>query len=266
MYSFLYYPSLFLLIYLLTTLFFFAMNAFLPHPPRLLGFIARSLAAYATLIICAAYGTFACLALRIFNLHYRYGLWTTSSAFKWISLFVMGVRFKILDDGRALLDGPRPMVIIGNHQTELDILFLGEIWPQYCSVTAKESLKYVPFLGWFMALSGTVFINRVDRSQAMKAFEGAATRMRDLKQNVFIFPEGTRSYTAEPVLLPFKKGAFHLAVQAGVDILPVVAENYSKVLNVERRQFGTGTIRIKGMSALFPLLPGYLLLTPADQH
>jgi lysophosphatidate acyltransferase len=138
------------------------------------------------------------------------------------------------------------MVIIGNHQTELDVLLLGSVFPKYCSVTAKKSLARVPFLGWFMSLSGTVFIDRVDRSQAMKAFEGAAREMKEHRQNVFIFPEGTRSYAREPVLLPFKKGAFHLAVQAGVDICAVVAENYSRVLDVEARRFVPGTIRVKG--------------------
>lgn len=113
-------------------------------------------------------------------------------------------------------------------------------------MTAKKSLAKVPFLGWFMSLSGTVFIDRVDRSQAMKAFEGAAREMREHRQNVFIFPEGTRSYAREPVMLPFKKGAFHLAVQAGVEICPVVAENYSRVLDVRAKRFVSGVIRVKG--------------------
>jgi lysophosphatidate acyltransferase len=160
--------------------------------------------------------------------------------------YATGVTFSISPADRLLLDSKRPVVIIGNHQSELDVLLLGQMFPKYTSVTAKKSLRNVPFLGWFMTLSGTVFIDRVDRSQAMKAFEGAAKEMREHRQSVFIFPEGTRSYAEKPVLLPFKKGAFHLAVQAGVDILPVVAENYSRVLNVKARTFNSGTIRVKG--------------------
>ena len=158
----------------------------------------------------------------------------------------MGIKFDILDNGEEILISNRPAVFILNHQTELDVLLLGWIWPKHCSVTAKKSLAKVPFLGWFMTLSGTIFIDRVDRSQAMKAFEGAATAMKENKQSVLIFPEGTRSYSAEPMLLPFKKGAFHLAVQAGVPIVPIVAENYSSVLNVKARRFNSGTIRVKG--------------------
>lgn len=245
MHAFIFYTLVTLLVYALTTIVFLVLHIFIPSVP-LLGFIFRCLAAYGSLIACSFYGTIASFFLRLLNLHYAYGQWTTAKSFELVGQYTIGVRFEILDDGKQLLKSKRPLVIIGNHQTELDILFLASIWPQHCSVSAKKSLKWVPFLGWFMVLSGTVFIDRVHRSQAMRAFEGAAKAMRELGQSVFIFPEGTRSYAAEPMLLPFKKGAFHLAVQAGADILPVVAENYSKVLNVKARRFNSGSIRVKG--------------------
>ncbi|KPI39329.1 putative 1-acyl-sn-glycerol-3-phosphate acyltransferase [Cyphellophora attinorum] len=217
----------------------------MPRCPPIIGFIARCLSAYLSLILCAIYGTLACLLLRPFNLHFRYGQWTTAKAFKWVCAYTIGVRFVLSEEDEATLNRKRPYVIVANHQTELDILFLGAIWPQYCSVTSKKSLQKIPFLGWFMTLSGAVFIDRVDRTQALKAFEGAAGAMRKLRQSVLIFPEGTRSYSREPMLLPFKKGAFHLAVQAGVDVLPVVSENYSRVLDVKGLKFNGGEIRVK---------------------
>jgi lysophosphatidate acyltransferase len=224
----------------------------MPNPPPILGFIARSLSAYLTLITCATYGTLASAILKIMGLNYAYGQWTTAKAFKYLGAYTMGIKFDILDNGEEVLNSNRPAVFIVNHQTELDVLLLGWIWPKHCSVTAKKSLRNIPFLGWFMTLSGTVFIDRVDRSQAMKAFEGAATAMKEKRQSVLIFPEGTRSYSAEPMLLPFKKGAFHLAVQAGVPIVPIVAENYSNVLNIKARRFNSGTIRVKG-NVYFPV-------------
>lgn len=93
-----------------------------------------------------------------------------------------------------------------------------------------------------MALSKTVFIERKSRTQAVAAFDAAAQQMHTNKQSVYIFPEGTRSYAEEPIMLPFKKGAFHLAVQAQVPIVPVVVANYSAVLNVKRKIFRSGTI------------------------
>ena len=204
------------------------------------------MAAYISMLICAAYGTTASAMLKILGLHFKYAQWTTAKSFKWLCMYTIGVRFQILDNGEETLNNTRPAVFLVNHQTELDVLLLSWIWPKDCSVTAKKSLRNVPFLGWYMTLSGTIFIDRVDRNAAMKAFEGAATAMKERRQSVCIFPEGTRSYSAEPMLLPFKKGAFHLAVQAGVDIVPVVAENYSSVLNIRARRFEKGTIRVKG--------------------
>ncbi|EXJ89584.1 1-acyl-sn-glycerol-3-phosphate acyltransferase [Capronia epimyces CBS 606.96] len=247
------YVLYFLGFYTLTMLTCFALHAFLPNPPRILGFIARSMSAYLTLIVCAAYGTIASATLKVLGLHYTYAFWTVARAFKWLGMYTIGVKFDILDNGEDILNNNRPVVIIANHQTELDVGLLGWIWPKHCSITAKKSLRNIPFLGWFMTLAGAVFIDRVDRSQAIKAFEGAANAMREKKQSVVIFPEGTRSYSTTPMLLPFKKGAFHLAVQAGVPIVPVVAENYSHVLNVKARRFNSGTIRLTIVLVLDPI-------------
>ena len=70
--------------------------------------------------------------------------------------------------------------------------------------------------------------------------------MRQKRQSVFIFPEGTRSYAEGPEMGAFKKGAFHLAVKAGVDIVPVVAANYCGVLNVREQRFRAGCIPVTG--------------------
>jgi lysophosphatidate acyltransferase len=97
-----------------------------------------------------------------------------------------------------------------------------------------------------VALSKTVFIDRGNRETARAAFDGAAKHMVSERQSVFIFPEGTRSYSTQAELLPFKKGAFHLAIQAQVPIIPIVAANYSNVLNVKARIFNAGKIPVKG--------------------
>ncbi|KAL9085180.1 MAG: hypothetical protein Q9165_007711 [Trypethelium subeluteriae] len=97
-----------------------------------------------------------------------------------------------------------------------------------------------------VALSKTVFIDRGNRNNAMAAFEAAAQHMRSEQQSVYIFPEGTRSYTAKPEMLPFKKGAFHLAVKAQVPIVPIVVANYSNLLHLQSKRFNSGKIPVKG--------------------
>ncbi|KKZ63995.1 1-acyl-sn-glycerol-3-phosphate acyltransferase [[Emmonsia] crescens] len=229
--------------YLAITVSLFGLSLKVPRA----GFFARCLASYACLIACASYGVVTSIVLRLFG----YGglsQWTAGRSFKWAMRLCTGSHFEIISGAEHLTT--RPAVFISNHQTELDVLLLGTIFPPYCSVTAKKSLSRVPVLGWFMTLSGTVFIDRANRETAVKAFDGAAEQMRREKQSVFIFPEGTRSYSAEPVLLPFKKGAFHLAVKAGVDIVPLVVENYAHFLDVKKLRFEAGAIRVKVLPPL----------------
>jgi lysophosphatidate acyltransferase len=225
------------------TVFFYMLSLAIPFA----GFVARLLASYACLIACASYGVFISIVLRLVG----YGgiaQWAVARAFKWTMYLTTGVTF-VIEDPNNYLKTTRPAVFIGNHQTELDVLMLGHIFPQYCSVTAKKSLKNIPFLGWFMNLSGSIFIDRANSTSARTAMAGAAEEIQKRKQSVYMFPEGTRSYAKEPMMLPFKKGAFYLAVQAGVPIVPVVVANYSNVLYVQGYKFNAGTIPIKGRSS-----------------
>jgi lysophosphatidate acyltransferase len=219
-----------------------ALYALSPFVPRA-SFFARLIAAYLSLLFCAFYGVVVSLLLRPFGLHHS-AQYATARAFKYIMLVTCQISMEV-EDPENYLGKTRPAVFIGPHQSELDILILGGVFPTHCSVTAKRSLKNIPFLGWFMALSGTVFINRSNSKDARQAMEGAAKTMREWGQSVWMFPEGTRSYASEPELKPFKKGAFHLAVQAGVPVVPVVVANYADILDVKKRRFNAGKVLIK---------------------
>ena len=207
-------------------------------------FAARSIAAYLSLLVVASYGVVVSVLLRLVGRE-QIAQWATARAFKYLMSWSTGITF-VVEDPNKHLETIRPAVFLGNHQTELDVLMLGCMFPKYCSVTAKKSLKSWPFLGWFMTLSGTVFIDRKNSNDARQAMSGAASEMKDRKQSVYMFPEGTRSYSKEPTLLPFKKGAFHLAVQAGVPIVPVVVANYSHVLYIKDFTFKAGKVPVKG--------------------
>lgn len=67
-----------------------------------------------------------------------------------------------------------------------------------------------------------------------------------VQTNVWIFPEGTRGHEADISLLPFKKGAFYMAVQAGVPIVPVVISNYYDLYSAKEKRFDAGTLRCRG--------------------
>jgi len=228
-----------LLGYLALTVAMYALSFVIPKA----GFAARVLASYANLIVAAVFGVLSSIVLTLLG-YQQISQWATARFFHFTMYWTTGVCFTV-EDPKDILGTTRPAVFIGNHQTELDVLMLGAMFPKYCSVTAKSSLKKTPFLGWFMSLSGSIFIDRKNAKDAREAMKGAAEEIRAKKQSVYMFPEGTRSYAKDPTLLPFKKGAFHLAVQAGVPIVPVVVANYSHVLFVKNLLFRSGKIPIK---------------------
>ncbi|KAI9831606.1 MAG: 1-acylglycerol-3-phosphate O-acyltransferase [Phylliscum demangeonii] len=227
---------LFPLAYIAFTLLLFALSTVIP----ILAFYARLLASYLALAVCAAYGVVVSVLLRLAGCG-QISQWATGRCFKWVMGLTTGVRFVVVDGQEHLRC--RPAVFVSNHQT----------------VTAKKSLRKVPILGWFMSISKTVFIDRTNRQTAVAAFDGAAAVMRRDKQSVFIFAEGTRSYYREPDLLPFKKGAFHLAIQAQVPVVPIVVANYSHILDTQKKRFRAGSIPV----TVLPPLPT-VHLTPAD--
>lgn len=204
-------------------------------------FYVRFVAAVVTMCMASTYGVVASIVLRFLG-RKSLAQWTVARAFHMLLTPLVGIRFAVEDEDRLLT---RPAVFVSNHQSELDILALGRLFPKHCSVTAKKQLRTMPFLGWFMSLSGTVFIDRANRDSAVATFAGAVKQMKAESQSVWIFPEGTRSNSIDPEMLPFKKGFLHLAMQAGVPVVPVVVQNYSRIYNWKLKNFEAGTIRVK---------------------
>lgn len=155
---------------------------------------------------------------------------------------LVGIKFVV--EGEENFEKARPAVVLGNHQTAMDILYLGRIFPAQASIMAKRELQYAPLLGQFMRLSGAVFVDRKNLKDSIKQLQQVGETMHKKKLSLWIFPEGTRSGLATPDLLPFKKGPFHLAIQAKVPVVPVVCENYNRLFDSKSR-FESGTIRIK---------------------
>jgi lysophosphatidate acyltransferase len=112
----------------------------------------------------------------------------------------------------------------------------------------KKELQWTPLLGQYMTLSGAVFVDRGNNARAVSSLRAAAERMRSESMALWMFPEGTRSMREQPDLLPFKKGAFHLAVQAGVPIVPIVCENYWHLYR--KNVFESGTLKLRGKTTL----------------
>uniref|UniRef100_A0A1A8K6X1 1-acyl-sn-glycerol-3-phosphate acyltransferase n=4 Tax=Nothobranchius TaxID=28779 RepID=A0A1A8K6X1_NOTKU len=155
--------------------------------------------------------------------------------------YLLGLRIEV--SGWEHLQTEGPYVIISNHQSSLDVLGLMEILPDRCTTIAKKELVYAGTVGLICWLGGIVFINRKKTSDAKSVMAEAAKTMLDEQIRLWVFPEGTRNQNGD--LLPFKKGAFHLAVQAQVPIIPVVFSSYGNFYLRKEKQFKSGTIKLK---------------------
>ncbi|XP_063066946.1 1-acyl-sn-glycerol-3-phosphate acyltransferase beta [Engraulis encrasicolus] len=155
--------------------------------------------------------------------------------------YFLGLRYDV--SGWEHLQTEGPYVIISNHQSSLDVLGMMEVLPDRCSMIAKKELIYAGTVGLVCWLGGIVFINRKKTSDAKSVMADAAKTMLDEKIRLWVFPEGTRNQKGD--LLPFKKGAFHLAVQAQAPIIPIVFSSYSNFYLRKEKEFKSGTITLK---------------------
>jgi 1-acyl-sn-glycerol-3-phosphate acyltransferase len=159
----------------------------------------------------------------------------------WARLVLMGAGVKIESDVRASLARDEPAVFVANHQNELDIVTLLAGIPHPFGFMAKAELRRVPVLGSVLKRTACLFVDRSDARRAVQSIHEAAARIRE-GNSVLVFCEGARSFS--PQLQPFLRGAFVLAVEAGVPLVPVtVIDNY-RLLD-ERRAVGrVGTVRM----------------------
>lgn len=133
-------------------------------------------------------------------------------------------------------DDPRhPYVVVANHESFVDILLVAHL-PFEMKWMSKSAIFRYPLVGWMMRLSRDIRLERNDRASGVRAIESCRQRL-DQKVSVMIFPEGTRSASGE--LAAFKDGAFRLAVDAGVPILPIAIVGTRDALIKHDWRFGS---------------------------
>jgi 1-acyl-sn-glycerol-3-phosphate acyltransferase len=125
-------------------------------------------------------------------------------------------KFRVRDDVHP--DPRRPYVFVANHSSFADV-FLLALLPWEMKWLSKRSIMRIPLLGWQMRMAGDVPITRGDKESARHAM-AQLRRQLDRRLSVFLFPEGTRGEGDS--LGVFREGAFRLAIEAGVDVVPLV--------------------------------------------
>ncbi len=155
----------------------------------------------------------------------------------------------------------RPCVFVFNHQSQADVLILPTLLRRDLAGVGKKEIGNVPILGKLMQFGGTVLIDRENTSSAKEAMKPLVDVMLKEGRSVCIAPEGTRSTSTN--LGRFKKGAFHLAMQAGVPIVPIVIHNAIDVAPRGQFVFKPATVKV---TVLPPVETSDWCVTKMDEH
>jgi len=168
--------------------------------------------------------------------------WVTFLASRvWSPALLWAGGAKLVVEGLENIPENQAVVFVSNHQSTIDIPVLFSVLPLNVRFVAKHVLGHVPFLGWYLRLARFILINRSDRKKAVQQLERAAEQIR-AGTSIIVFPEGTRSKTGE--ILPFKKGAFNLALRAGVPICPIAIEGSGRLMPKNSWNIRPGPIHI----------------------
>ncbi len=181
-----------------------------------LGDVLRTSLSYASL----APSVWAGAAAGLINSSWREGINVMTETWSDLAISLAAVDLRV--EGEEHLWSNRPAVFIFNHQSGLDALLMMKMLRRDITGVAKKEIQRNPIFGPLFGAAGVAFVDRADSSKAIDALKPAVDALRE-GRSLVIAPEGTRSLT--PRVGRFKKGAFHMAMQAGVPIVPVVFRN-----------------------------------------
>jgi putative phosphoserine phosphatase/1-acylglycerol-3-phosphate O-acyltransferase len=186
------------------------------------------------------------LGVGLLNRSRRDGVNMAASMWGDLTTALSGIDLRV--EGEEHLWSQRPAVFIFNHQSGLDAPLMLKLVRRDATGIGKQELRWNPLFGPLFWAAGVVFVDRRDTGKAIDALKPALEALRH-GRSILIAPEGTRRPT--PRLGPFKKGAFHLAMQAGVPIVPVVFRNVLDALP-------------KGALVIHPAIVEAVVLPPID--
>jgi 1-acyl-sn-glycerol-3-phosphate acyltransferase len=161
--------------------------------------------------------------------------------------------------GLNLLDPKQTYVFVSNHRSYLDTATLFVYLERSIGLLAKKELLKVPVLGVGMGFVNVMAIDRTNRESAIRTTDAATKRIQS-GRSFAVFVEGTRAKPGE--LLPFKKGAFYMAKQAGVPVVPIAIKNSDVLMGKGTRKARSGTLEI----VILPPLNTQVVKTDDDMN
>jgi 1-acyl-sn-glycerol-3-phosphate acyltransferase len=189
-------------------------------------------------------GTPVVAIIWLFTAPFDRGRYAAGRAFRIVGVTAMRLNglWKFRTRG-SLDDARRPYVVVANHESYADV-FLISCFPWEMKWLSKDTMFRIPCMGWMMQMAGDIKLVRGDRDSTINAIAQCRDRLAK-KVSVMIFPEGTRSKTQE--MLPFKDGAFRLAIETQAPVLPIAVAG-------TRNAMAKGTFRFLRARALAQVL------------
>lgn len=165
----------------------------------------------------------------------------------WAALYTWGNPLWTVEvRGRERVVPGQTFVMVANHASLVDIFVLHRLFVHFKWVSKIENFR-LPLIGWNMTLNGYVALRRGDRESVVKMLD-ASRRLLQQGSSIMMFPEGTRSKTAE--LRPFKPGAFELAIEAGLPVLPIAIHGTAKALPKHGLRIGRSRIIVEVLAPI----------------
>ncbi|HEY0929551.1 MAG TPA: lysophospholipid acyltransferase family protein [Gemmatimonas sp.] len=200
--------------------------------------------AWVETVLCVIIGTPIVAIVYAFTAPFDKGRYAAGRAFRLVAVFATRINglWSFHTRGR-ITDPRRPYVVIANHESYADV-FLISCFPWEMKWLSKDTMFKIPCMGWMMQMAGDVKLVRGNRDSTLDAIAQCRDRLSK-RVSVMIFPEGTRSRTSE--MLPFKDGAFRLAIESGAPILPIAVAG-------TRNAMAKGTFKFLRSKALAEVL------------
>ena len=172
-----------------------------------------------------------------------------NARYLWSPLACMICRIKVEVVGIENIDDSKAAIYIANHSSYLDILAISRVMPTGLFFVGKKELGWIPVLGLYMWVVGHFFVNRKNHSSAMKSMRIAARKILN-GRSIIVFSEGTRS--ADGVVGRFKRGAFIIAKEGMIDIVPVAVIGAHSLLPKKSFYLRSGTIKVAVGKRIIP--------------